>query len=428
MVDKTSSTFGSNSQLNFSFFRNNIFFLIAIGTISFLIRMYYFPFEIPLTYDAYNPYFLYAAEINYINGLPNSWSPSNNGWPSFAAFFFSILPLENVFSYMQVQRLLSIILSVLTIIPIYFLGKLFLEKKYALIGVTFFAFEPRIIQNSLLGIAEPLFIILETLALFFFLNSNKKLITISFVLAALASIVRAEGLFIFLAFSIIFFIRFKKERKRLIEYLFFAAIFILILTPVALYRIEINGNDGLLTRIEAGVEYEIQSFSNLNDPNKIDHLKNTLEMFFKFLGWVMIPSFILFVPLGIFLIFKNRNFKIDIIIIFSIILSIPALYAYSIPAPDTRYLYILFPMFCIFSIFAVKKYFEKMQRPNSVLVLIIAGLVISSVVYLEYKKIDYEHEKESFELGQQVSAIASGVNEYKPESWYTSTCFNYKIL
>ena len=113
-------------------------------------------------------YFLYASEINYVGTLPTSWSPANNGWPSFVALFFSLFSLEDVFSYMQLQRFISIILSVLTIIPIYYLCKKFFTKEYALLGVTFFAFEPRLIQNSLLGITEPLFILLETLAIVFF--------------------------------------------------------------------------------------------------------------------------------------------------------------------------------------------------------------------------------------------------------------------
>ena len=67
---------------------------------------------------------------------------------------------------------MSASLSVLTIIPVYLLCKKFVKNEYALLGAGIFVLEPRIIQNSLLGITEPLYIILGSISLLFFL-SNK---------------------------------------------------------------------------------------------------------------------------------------------------------------------------------------------------------------------------------------------------------------
>lgn len=66
------------------------------------------------------------------------------------------------------QRLISIILSTMTIIPIYFLTKRFVGNYFAIFAVSLFIFDPRIVQNSTLGITEPLFLILLTSSIIFF--------------------------------------------------------------------------------------------------------------------------------------------------------------------------------------------------------------------------------------------------------------------
>mgnify|MGYP006447531797 CR=1 FL=1 len=134
--------------------------LLAIFSVGVVIRIYYFPFELPLTIDGLDN-FTYATAINYFGHLPTEWTPPSNGWPIFLSFWFSIINLDNTLQYMQLQRIISVILSTLTIIPIYFLCKKFFDKKIALVGTTLFIFDPRIILNSLLGIQEPLFILLQ---------------------------------------------------------------------------------------------------------------------------------------------------------------------------------------------------------------------------------------------------------------------------
>ena len=55
-----------------------------------------------------------------------------------------------------------------------FLCKRFVNYKFAIIGAAIFAFEPRLIQDSLLGLNSSMYIALGTLALvlFFFLLIN----------------------------------------------------------------------------------------------------------------------------------------------------------------------------------------------------------------------------------------------------------------
>jgi len=97
-------------------------------------------------------------DISVVGTLPQNYTPINNGWPIFLSGFFSIFSFENSISYMELQRIISVIISTLTIIPIYYLCRNFVNNSYSIIGAAIFAFEPRIIQNSLFGIADPLYI------------------------------------------------------------------------------------------------------------------------------------------------------------------------------------------------------------------------------------------------------------------------------
>ena len=45
----------------------------------------------------------------------------NNGWPLFVSVFFNVLNSDNVLDYMNLQRTISVILSGITVIPIYFI-------------------------------------------------------------------------------------------------------------------------------------------------------------------------------------------------------------------------------------------------------------------------------------------------------------------
>ena len=129
------------------------------------------------------------------------WTPVNNGWSIFLSFWFSIINLENTFQYMQLQKIISVILSSLITIPVYFLCKKYFDEKVALVGAALIAFDPRMILNSMLGITDPLFILLGISSLVLFLKYERKLMLISFILASCATIVRAEGLFLFFTFK-----------------------------------------------------------------------------------------------------------------------------------------------------------------------------------------------------------------------------------
>ena len=198
-------------------FKYSIPLLILIGIVSILLRLYYFPYNVPLILDALNSYFFYATDLSILGHLTSSTVGAHDGWPIFLSFFFSVFKFNNFLDYMTLQRAVTVGLSLLTIIPIYYLCKRFIEKPYAIAGAAIFAFDPRIIQNSFLGITEPLYILLLSSAFAFYFSSKNKLVYASFALVGFASIVRAEALFVFVPMIVMFYIRNRKEKKIILK-------------------------------------------------------------------------------------------------------------------------------------------------------------------------------------------------------------------
>jgi hypothetical protein len=397
---------------------------IVIGILSLagIIRFYYFPFEIPLSSDALY-YFWYSSDIVQIEKLPNDWTPANNGWPIFVSLFFSSFNINDIEILMSIQRGLSVLISIITSISVYFLCKKFVSNKFAIIGVALIAFDPRLMINSFLGVTDPLYLLLITSSLVLFLSNNKKLVYFSFVLVSISTLVRVEGLVIFVILSIMFLIKYREEKyKVFIKYILIIGIFMVIITPSSFYQIEVNGTDTIFSRIiNSGNSLVEEALIETNTVNQKHNLIDGFEVLIKYLIWIMIPNFILFIPLGIFLIFQKRNFKNMFIVILGGIMIIPAYYAYTVSALDTRYLYTLFPIFAVLSVMAIKKIVTKFDKENIFLIIIISAIIVSSLLFYEYKKIDYEHEKESFEIMKEISSKVKGVNYLSTESRYLIT-------
>ena len=116
-----------NKKIIIKLIEKPIIFLSIIGFISIIIRFYYFPFEIPIIHDSID-YFSYAMVVSQQSQLPVNWNLSNNGWPIFLSLFFSVFNSQNFLDFTYLQRFLTIIISVLTIIPIYYLCRRFVSK------------------------------------------------------------------------------------------------------------------------------------------------------------------------------------------------------------------------------------------------------------------------------------------------------------
>lgn len=406
-------------------------YLILIIITGFSLRMLYFPYEIPLTLDGFS-YFRYAMDMSVLGQFPGGYNLPNNGWPAFVSIFFSFFKSENFLDYMYIQRILSIIISVLTVIPTYLLCTRFFSTKYSLLGAAFIAFDPRLIINSLAGITEPPYILLVTTTLFLILSDKIKHAYVAFGITALFTLVRYEGVLLVIPISIVFLIKFRKEKKIVLKYLVALCIFFVIIIPMAYIRTQtdFDGHDGIVSHgIIAGPEYYKNTLNDGGIDKIFQLLLKSITYFTRYLGWVLIPLFIFFVPIGTIIIFRNRNLKNSTIIFVSIVLFIPILYACSRGIQDTKYFYVMYPIFSIIALYGIKKIDERFKKPNIVWFLIIIFIFSSSCLFLKFKDFNYEHEQEAFKIAELVAVTAKGINDYYPEAKFAnvSELKNYKF-
>ncbi|PBO85633.1 MAG: hypothetical protein COA77_03395 [Thaumarchaeota archaeon] len=416
-----------NNNLNIKIIENNEFFLkywkyllIGIFSLGLAIRLIFLPVNVPLTLDA-TSYLWYALDTKTLGYFPVDHGFPNAGWPQWLSLIFFVIPSSEILDYMSVQRISSVIISSLTIFPVFFLCKKYFRNSISLVGALFFSIEPHLILNSHLGITEPLFILFIVTSIVCVLSENKKLAYLGFVLSALATLVRYEGLLFLSVLSIMFFISYKTDSKKIIKYGLALSIFILVLLPFTYIQTQ---EDGLTNNVAAGIITPLKLTENEENQtvSLLIFVFDGFQNLVKYTGWVMIPYFIILTPIGIIICFKNKNQNKSIFIISIIVLSIPALYAYSRGIQETRYLLILIPFFTIFSLFFIEKIIRK-ENGKFIVIGIMILVIISSVLYVDYKKIDALHEKESYLISKQVGKLALNVNEFYPESKFLKIAY-----
>ena len=414
-MEKKISSNISDEKLKF-LSKNSFISLAIIGIIAFSIRLYYFQWDLPISLDAIN-YFMYAGDIVTLGHLPD-WILANDGWPRFLSLIFSLIDSNNPLYYMQIQKLTTVFLSTVTIIPLYFIAKRFFEPRFCLIAISLFAFQPLLIQSSLLGGTDHLYVLLGTIAICLFLHQNKKIMYSSFAVLSLMTMVRSEGLFLFVALSIIYFIRYRKVRFFIPKYIPVLLIFVLILLPVMNQRIEVSGTDNIFIKTSTTFSYHTKSPEETGGESGLPFVINGMKNFPIYVGWSLVPILICFVPIGFILMFRSLDYK-KLTIIFSLtLLSLPLFYIYAIDIQDTRYVFMLFPLFSLVSIYFIEKIDNKINKKNIFVLIFIAGILVTSFVFLEYKKVDVTHEKESQMIALYVLENLGGFNDYYPETQY----------
>jgi len=411
-------------------FQNSIIILSGIGIIALLMRLYYFPQDIPLALDALT-YFWYSSDLSItgqfpsvVKDIPSSYifHFPNNGWPIFLSLFFSVFDSENYLGLMNLQRMVCTVISVSTIIPLYFLCRRFFDKKLATLGIGIFAFHPLIIKNSLLGTTEPLFILLGTITIWLFLSKNYKIIIIGFIVAALFTLVRYEGLIIFLPLSIVFILKYRKSKKIILKYSLLCVVFVLILLPMAYLRTETIGHDGIISNVLSGTKYFVISTTDgdvsSSSPTGANFVGLGLFNLIKFLGILSIPYLIFLVPFGFIKSIKEKNFENYTLLAVGFTMMLVALYAYSRDIQDTRYLLILTPILSVLSLYTIEKIFIKINKEKILLITICFILIISSFCYLEFTKIDNNYEHDAYEFAKIVFEKTDIINGYHPQDQY----------
>ena len=192
----------------------------------------------------------------------------------------------------------------------------------------------------------------------------------------------------------------------------------MVLAPMIEFRIQATGQDGVTSHILGGANYVSMTLEgNLEKQDRSEFVKDGIFKSILFLGWITIPIWILFLPYGMWKYFKKLNFNKSALLLFSVTLILPAIYAYSRDIPETRYLYMLFPLFVIISLYTIER-ISRGRNYKLIFVLIIIGIIFGTIFWIEYKWIDKKYEKEAYELSFKIKELTKGVNEFYPESTY----------
>ncbi len=396
----------------FGFFTNHVLIsIVIICGVSFILRLYFFEPEIPIRQDA-TAYFHYAMDMSILKTFPYTMH-ANDGWPIFLSIFFGIFNFNSYLDYSILQKIISIVISTLTIIPIYFLCRRFFDRSFSVVGASLFAFEPHLIQNSLLGITEPLYLLLAVSSLTLFLSKNQKLFYCSFAITALVTIVRAEGIIILIILLVTFFVNNRKEKKTagiiFLAIIIFSAIFV----PMMIIKSQSSGVD--LTSL-----HHITSFSygSIADPENngvnFSNLLKSVETMIKRLGQSMIPYFAFFVPFGIVLLFKNRNKENNLIIISLLIYSLIVIRMFFVVG-DLRFIFFLYPLFIILSLHTIKHLGNNIEFKKIFLVGMMGAILLLSWFFL-YSNIEYDYEKEAIQFAGYMVNNVKVSNNFYPES------------
>ena len=219
--------------------KNIVLILIIIGTISLGLKLYTVDFTVIPNEDTFE-WVLIALAHN--NGDFTEHPRKTLGWTIFVSPFFHLIDSNNFLDYVNITRGLGLVISIITIIPMYLLSRKFFDDKYSLCAAGLFAFEPHLNYLAWQGMTEPLYILVIILSMYFILNKNSNYSYISFLAIGLLWWVRWQGMIMLLVVSILFFRNFKKTPKLFVKYSICLSISLIVVSPMLLDRYEQFGD------------------------------------------------------------------------------------------------------------------------------------------------------------------------------------------
>ena len=394
--------------------------LIAIGSISIILKLSLIDFSIPVSN---NDQLFSLRAISYIYGDFEINPKQNPGWPLFLSIFYRLFDSNDFLVYSNITRITSILVSTLAIVPMYLLSRKFYDVKYSLVGASLLAFEPHINYRAGFGFTESLYIPIIILTIYFILNKNNKLVYLSFIFAGLLWWTRLEGVVILFVLTVIFFVVNKKSSKLVLKYFLCLMIFALVVSPILIQRNEqfedpfyLYYNDHLFVEeyIGVGVKESEKTAENYIEEQGIFKFferfvltgsANVIEQTIR----LSFPYLLILLPFGV--LFSLRPFDQNssyikanwiVILVYSACMIIPLAVI-----NERRFLFGLIPFIIIFSILPIQRLveyglstfaFSKKQK-NIFLVIILCVILLFSVTYMlryDLKSYDEEHEKIEF--------------------------------
>ena len=358
--------------------KKSLVLVLAIIIISsFFLKLYTIDFSVSEIQDTW----IYVLRgIAFSNGDYAESPIKPSGYPLILSFFFKIFEPENFVDYVNIARVLNIIIASATIFPLYLLGRHFLDKKFSLLLSFFFAFQPQLNFNVGLGISEPIFLLFLILSYHFLLKSNSKYSNfLSFSFLGLLFWIRFTGLLFIIPLIICHFIL-HRDVKNLI---LCTILCLLIISPIMVMRNDQYGNPLFFSGVGGGDRESLI-------PEKLDmdwFVFSIVNLFTAF-GTMSLPHLIFLLPLGI-LSFKiippnARKIFFPTLILF-LMTFLPLLIQYSIDN-SARPLYHLYPFMMIFSALFLYSFYKfesnffTVKNKKIIISLIIIFIISSSVL------------------------------------------------
>lgn len=387
--------------------------ILALSIVMLLglsLRVYFTPWHLPT--ESHDAFIFMIEGLEYSKGDFSSFN-YRFFWPMFLSGFFLIFKLDSYFEYMTLVRIISIIISTLTVTILYLISKQVVKVKYAILATVFFTVEANLVENSIFGITEPMFILLGLVSVYFMIQKNDKYFLIAFVFAGLAFDTRVNGVVLILILIFISIIKIKNQRSTIRNISIGFLLLFAIIAPASLIFPILEGSkvlpyvDTTITSIVNQQQY-YSTFLNIENPSSSDIIQNAIKNEIMNFFRMTIPYLIILFPYGIFISLKNMNYEkkiLFLIIVFSLIIAIPQ----HIISNEYRNLFFIIPFLCIFSAIGFKKLTEKIEMKNIFLIFLILGIILISANFLrERSDVDEEYVIEKNNFGKYIANNLEG--------------------
>ena len=361
---------------------NLALFSIIILTIAIRLYYYFIVKNQPIWWD----------EAEYLN-MAKSWAYGieYNYWTSIRPILLSLIMalFFKISSTEFLPRFFILILSVISVIGVYYLGKEFYNKKIGLLSCFFASvFYLNLFFTYRLQVDIPSLAFVVFAILFFYRysksNSNKELY-IGTVLIAIGTLFKQSSAFILLAFFLYFLTTEKLNFLKKKEMWIAALIFILIELPYIIWGyIKFNGFvfTQAASQIPPTTNYFINSWVVL---------KNYLTLFPTYLSWPLLIIFILGLLsmyklfIGFDILIKNKDKRLNRDWFIFLVLLIPLLVtSILITHNENRYLMHIFPIIFIISSVLIIRFYDFIKKYSKLLAII---FLISLLVFSAFFQI-----------------------------------------
>ena len=378
----------------------SILCLILIGLISIPLKLYTVDFSLPSHLDDFR--FVLDA-VQYNQGDFFLSQKKHPGLSLVLTPFISIIDSNNFVDYSNLARGLSLVISTVSILPMYLLARKFFSEKYSLVAAGFFALEPHLNHNAGAAMSEPLFILCLILTALFILNSKAKFHYLAFIFAGFCWWIKLEAVFPIMAIILIYFVINRKKSNYKRNFILCMVLYVVVIAPLFVQRdlqfddpfyiwytqtiFSDSYADLLTTPEDSGLENFVGEYGA---SGIFDRLGTGISNLFVQLIQISYPFLLILLPFGI--LFSLRPVNHDSQYVKSnwimILVSIVVLIIPFAIINDRRYLFSLFPFLIILStipIYRVTNFglntfaFNEKQKSYFLVIVVVIALVLSVI-------------------------------------------------